>query len=169
MEAAAEQGLPFADFLVGLLGEDQMRTQGMHVDIMSQEDVDRVFSHPRVMPCTDGGLVLPGEACHPRVRGAFPRFLGRMCLKGGLLPTESAIMKMTSLPARGYRIPGKGIIREGMDADLILFDPQTICDNATVVDCLKKNSGLEYVIVNGVVTAKDGKMNEERQGRLLRF
>ena len=168
-EAAAEQGLPFADFLVGLLGEDQMRTQGMHVDIMSQEDVDRVFSHPRVMPCTDGGLVLPGEACHPRVRGAFPRFLGRMCLKGCLLPTESAIMKMTSLPARVYRIPGKGIIREGMDADLILFDPQTICDNATVADCLKKNSGLEYVIVNGVVTAKDGKMNEERQGRLLRF
>ena len=168
-DAAAEKGLPFADFLVGLLGEDRMRTQGMHVDIMSQEDVDRVFSHPRVMPCTDGGLILPGEACHPRVRGAFPRFLGRMCIKGGLLPMETAIMKMTSLPARVYRIPRKGIIREGMDADLIVFDPQTICDNATVADCLAKNSGLRYVIVNGVVAAEDGKMNGERQGKILRF
>lgn len=168
-ELAKEHELSFADFLIRLLGEDRMRTQGMHVEIMSQEDVDRVFRHPRVMPCTDGGLVLPGEACHPRVRGAFPRFLGRMCIRGGLLPIETAIMKMTSLPARVYRIPGKGVVQVGMDADLIVFDPETICDNASVADCLKANSGLNYVIVGGRIAVKDGKMTDVREGKLLRF
>ncbi len=167
-EVAAEQGLSFASFLIGLLGEDRMKTQGMHVDIMLQEDVDRVLRHPRLMPCTDGGLILPGEACHPRVRGAFPRFLGRMCIRGGLLPIETAVMKMTGLPARVYRIKRKGLVREGMDADLVVFDPKTVCDNASVADCLRPNSGLSYVIVGGEIAAQDGKMTGERRGRLLR-
>ncbi len=168
VEVAKEQGRSFGETLIDLLCEDHMRTMGMHVDFMSQQDVDRVLKHPRVMPCTDGTLILPGEACHPRTRGAFPRFLGRMCIRGGLLPMEAAIEKMTSLPARVYRMPGKGIIREGMDADLILFDPSTLCDNATVADCKKENSGLTAVILAGTIVAEDGKMGPEMKGRILR-
>ncbi len=167
-DIAREQGRPFAEVVVDTLCADRMTTVGMHVDIMAREDVNRVLRHPRVMLCTDGASFLPGAASHPRVRGAFPRFLGRMCIRGGLLPVETAVMKMTSLPARVYGMKTKGLVREGMDADLVLFDPLTLCDNATLADCTAPNSGLEIVIVNGRIVVRDGQAGGEMQGRILR-
>ena len=91
-----------------------------------------------------------------------------LCIRGGLLPVETAVMKMTSLPARVYGMKTKGLVREGMDADLVLFDPLTLCDNATVADCTAPNSGLEIVIVNGRIVVRDGQAGGEMQGRILR-
>ncbi len=168
VEIASEQNKQFVEVVVDTLGEDAMRTIGMHVDIMSQEDINRCLRHPRVMPCTDGAMLQPGIAAHPRVRGTFPRFLGRMCIRGGLLPTETAIMKMTSLPARVYRFKQKGLLREGLDADLVVFDPVLILDNATVANYAAYNSGINYVIVNGKVVVEDGKTNGIMVGKVLR-
>lgn len=167
-EIAQKRGCRFAEAVIDLLHDDSMQTIGMHVDIMNQEDVNRVLKHPRVMPCTDGSLILPGVACHPRVRGSFPRFLGRMCIQGGLMPIETAIMKMTYLPARVYGFHEKGLIRESMDADLVLFDPIHLCDHATVEDCTKPNTGLNYVILNGSIVAENGSMRNIRNGKILR-
>lgn len=168
MEIAAEQNKEFAEVVVDTLRDDSMGTVGMHVDIMGQEDINRCLRHPRVMPCTDGAMLLPGVASHPRVRGTFPRFLGRMCIQGGLLPTETAIMKMTSLPARIYGFPRKGLLREGMDADLVIFDPIHLLDNATVSDYAAGNSGLNYVLLRGKVVVKNGSATGEMVGSILR-
>lgn len=168
MEIAAEQNKEFAEVVVDTLRDDSMGTVGMHVDIMGQEDINRCLRHPRVMPCTDGAMLLPGVASHPRVRGTFPRFLGRMCIQGGLLPTETAIIKMTSLPARIYGFPRKGLLREGMDADLVIFDPIHLLDNATVSDYAASNSGLNYVLLRGKVVVKNGSATGEMVGSILR-
>lgn len=168
VDIAKEQGLSFAEVVVNTLHDDGMTTTGMHVDIMHSADVNRVLRHPRVMLCTDGSSILPGIAVHPRVRGTFPRFLGRMCIRGGLMPAETAISKMTYLPARVYGFRGKGLVRENCDADLVLFDPMTLCDNATVSDSTALNSGLKYVIVNGQIVVEDNQANGRMHGKLLR-
>lgn len=168
VEIAAEQGKEFVEVVVDTLGEDAMRTVGMHVNIMGQEDINRCLKHPRVMPCTDGAMLLPGIAAHPRVRGTFARFLGRMCIRGGLLPTEAAIMKMTSLPARIYGFKNKGLLREGMDADIVVFDPVHIIDNSTVADYAALNGGINYVIVGGEIAAVDGVATGVKKGRIVR-
>ena len=168
VDIASEQDKEFVEVVVDTLRDDSMRTVGMHVDIMGQEDINRCLRHPRVMPGTDGAMILPGVASHPRVRGTFPKFLGRMCIQGGLLPVETAIMKMTSLPARVYGFQNKGLLREGMDADLVIFDPVHLLDNATVSDYAALNSGLNYVILDGKIAAKAGVATGEMAGRILR-
>lgn len=168
MDIAQEQGRSFVEVVVDTLYEDRMKTVGMHVDIMNADDVNRVLCHPRVMLCTDGSSILPGIAVHPRVRGTFPRFLGRMCIRGGLMPVETAISKMTSLPARVYGFSGKGLVREGCDADLVLFDPLALCDNATVADSTALNSGLNYVLVNGEIVVENNRANGRMCGQVLR-
>lgn len=167
MELARENGMAFEDFLVLLLHEDGMRTAGMHVDIMGCEDINRVLKHPRVCLCTDSASILPGAAAHPRTLGSFPRFLGRMCLRGGLLPPETAIMKMTSLPARIYGFHHKGLIREGMDADLVLFDPEALCDHATAADYGAANTGLAFVLLRGHIVARDNRLADGTRGRVV--
>lgn len=168
VELAHEQGRSFAEVVIDTLCEDHMTTAGMHINIMNPDDVNRVLRHPRVMLCTDGASILPGIAVHPRVRGTFPRFLGRMCIRDGLLPVETAISKMTSLPARVYGFHSKGLIREGADADLVLFDPLELCDNATVSDSTALNSGLKYVLIAGKIVVKDNQANGRMCAALLR-
>ncbi len=168
MDIAKMQSKSFAEALVDLLGDDGMTSGGMHVDIMDQVDINRVLNHPRVMLCTDAASLLPDQAANPRVLGSFPRYIGRMCIKGGLMPLERAVMKITSLPARCYGFKTKGLIREGMDADIVIFDAVTIMDNATVEKYDAPNSGLNYVIVNGKVAAKDGRNTGIRAGKIIR-
>ena len=101
---------------------------------------------------------------HPRTFGTFPRVLGRYVREKKIITLENAIRKMCSLPAMVYNLPTKGLIREGMDADLVLFDAETIADKADYADPMAKNECLDYVIVGGKVAVKDGLCTGELGG-----
>ena len=121
------------------------------------------------MVSTDGSL--DGEAgnIHPRVIGTHPKILGHYVRETGILPLVGTIKKMTSVPARQFRIANKGVIKEGFDADLVLFDPKTISDNNSYTAPFKKNSGLHYVLVNGEVVVENNVFNGKIHGLILKM
>lgn len=131
---------------------------------MCEEDVEYVMKHPRAMICTDSGVLQGRTQCHPRLRGSFPRALGRYVRERGVVSLPEMIRKMTSLPASVYRLESKGLIKEGMDADLCIFDPETIIDLSDFLHPTEKNEGLSYVIVGGRIAVVDGVHNGTRAG-----
>jgi len=131
---------------------------------MSEEDIRTVMRSPLQMVCTDG-LVL-GKP-HPRAYGSFPRVLGRY-VREGVLDLQEAVRKMTSLPAQTFGFHDRGLLRPGMCADIIIFDPDTVIDNATYQDPIQFPEGIEYVVVNGVVTVDGGDNTGARAGQVLR-
>jgi N-acyl-D-aspartate/D-glutamate deacylase len=135
--------------------------------MMDEGDVRRVLAHPLCMIGSDG-IPSPTGKPHPRLYGTFPRVLGLYSREERLFPLEEAIRKMTSLPANRMNLPERGEIREGYDADLVIFDPETINDTATYEEPRRYPSGIEYVIVNGEIAAERGNQNPVRAGRLLR-
>ncbi|MBI5183631.1 MAG: amidohydrolase family protein, partial [Nitrospinae bacterium] len=105
---------------------------------------------------------------HPRTFGTFPRILGRYVRDIGLLDLSTAIKKMTLYPCKRLGINDRGLIKEGMYADIVIFDPANVSDTATYEYPFKYPSGIEYVIVNGVVTVKKGEHTMALAGRVLR-
>ena len=117
---------------------------------MDEEDVRRIMVHPKSMIGSDG---IPHDAHpHPRLWGTFPRVLGHYSRELGLLSLESAIHKMTGRCAEAFGMVGRGAIREGAYADLVLFDPHTVIDKATFEDPKQLSEGIEEVWTNGVPT-----------------
>ena len=134
---------------------------------MCEEDVEYVLKHPRAMICTDSGVSTSDNPYHPRLRGTFPRVLGRYVRERGVTTLPEMIRKMTSLPAAVYGLTSKGRIAEGLDADLCLFDADTIIDRATFTNCRLKNEGLRHVIVDGRIVVTDGVYNGTRAARVI--
>ncbi|MFQ5926642.1 MAG: amidohydrolase family protein, partial [Terriglobia bacterium] len=117
---------------------------------MDERDVVRILSHPLVMLGRDGGVPEFGTGKpHPRNYGAAARLLGRYVREKKVLRLEEAIRKMTSLPAGRFGFEGRGLLREGMWADIVVFDPQTVRDRATFDDPHEYSRGIDYVLVNG--------------------
>jgi N-acyl-D-amino-acid deacylase len=119
---------------------------------ISEEDVARIMRSPLQGICTDGII---GPHPHPRAYGAFPRILGYYCRELKLMTMEEAVRKMTSEPARRLRIWDRGLVREGMKADLVLFDPETVKDNNSYVEPKIYPVGIKYVWVNGELKFKE--------------
>lgn len=135
---------------------------------MSGEDVCHVLAQPQSMIGTDS-LYIPGmKMVHPRSIGTFPRVLSKYVRDRKVLAMEEAIHKMTGLAAKTYGLAGKGSLEVGMDADLVVFDPERISDYAEYSQPLKKNEGIRYVIVNGVIAVKDGELVKPGAGKVLR-
>jgi len=133
---------------------------------MDETDVRTVMSHPTTMIGSDG--LAMGSKPHPRLYGCFPRVLGRYARDLGLLKLEEAIHRMTGMPAGKFRLTGRGIVRVGAFADLVVFDPATIIDTATYDDPRRYPKGIVHVFVNGTAVVSDGKHNGARPGRALR-
>jgi N-acyl-D-amino-acid deacylase len=136
---------------------------------MSEEDVIRILRHPSTMIASDGEVPVFGkDSPHPRSYGTFARVLGRYVREQKVLTLEEAVRKMTSMPAQRVGIQDRGLLRVGMKADVVVFDPARIVDRATFDRPHQYADGVSHVIVNGVLVLDEGKMTGARPGRVLR-
>lgn len=159
-------GKPLQETVAALVAEEG---EGMVAVIFGMDEVDvrRVLAHPTTMIGSDGIPSVEGKP-HPRLYGTFARVLGTYAREERLLSLEDAVFRMTGLPARKFRLTDRGVIREGAYADLVIFDQQAIADVGTYQEPRRYPPGIDYVIVNGKVTAAHGHHTGERDGRLLR-
>jgi N-acyl-D-amino-acid deacylase len=132
---------------------------------ISEADMRRILVHPATMIGSDG---LPNDPRpHPRLWGTFPRVLGHFCREEKLLSLPDAVHRMTGMPAQRFGLAGRGLIRKGFCADLVLFDPEKIIDTATFSDPIRPAKGIEGVWVNGVLAYTANGATGERAGRFL--
>jgi len=139
---------------------------------MSEDDVRRVMRSPYMMVGSDGRAVSPRGVLgagkpHPRYYGTFPRVLGYY-VREGVLITQEAVRKMTSLPAQRLGLRDRGLLREGFKADITVFDPDKVKDEATFIDPHRFPTGIPYVIVNGTIVVDKGTHTGALPGEALR-
>jgi len=136
---------------------------------MSEEDLKVFMRHPNTMVACDSGLRKLGEGVpHPRGYGDNARVLARYVRELKVLRLEDAVRKMTSLPASTFGFKGRGELREGNWADIVLFDPETVQDTATYNDPHHYPKGIPYVFVNGIAVIQNGEHTGAKAGKALR-
>jgi N-acyl-D-amino-acid deacylase len=155
------------DFLI------QDPSTGVAVFAMSQPDVTLALQQPWVAIDNDSEGTSPegllGQAHpHPRAYGTFPRILAKYVREEKVLTLEDAIRKFSALPAQRMRLTDRGVLKEGMWADVVIFDPATVRDRATFDNPNQLSEGIEYVLVNGVPVIEQGKMTGALPGKVLR-
>jgi N-acyl-D-amino-acid deacylase len=159
-ELAAERGLSVETLI------DRLQPAGAIYFAMDEADVERILAYPETMIGSDG---LPhDEFPHPRLWGAFPRVLGHYARRRGLFSLETAIHKMTGLPAARFGLTDRGVITPGAAADLVLFDPEHVRDTATFARPKRPAAGIEAVFVNGVAVWRNGGPTGARPGAVLK-
>ena len=112
--------------------------------------------------------ILGQEHPHPRAYGTFPRILRKYVREEKKLTLEDAIRKFSALPAQRMRLTDRGVLKTGMWADIVVFDPQTIRDVATFEKPNQLSEGMQFVLVNGVPVIEQGKMTGAKPGRVVR-
>lgn len=132
-----------------------------------EEDMEAVLAYPRSMICTDSDVAGQKTTYHPRLRASFPRVLGRYVRERRVTSLPEMIRKMTSMPATVYGLRGKGLIKEGFDADICIFDADKIIDRAEYADCTRKAEGLNYVLLNGQIVVEDAVYLGIRAGKVI--
>jgi N-acyl-D-amino-acid deacylase len=136
--------------------------------LMDEKDIERIMRWPLTAIASDGGVTEPGAGNpHPRSYGTNARVLGEYVRTRGVLTLEDAVRRMTSLPAHTFGLKDRGLIREGMAADLVVFDPARVTDKATYSKPHQYSEGFDYVIVNGSLAVNEGKVTAVRSGRPL--
>lgn len=172
---------PFDAYLDVLIEEkDEASAIFNYID---EDDIRAVMKHPLMMVCSDGNAVAPYGALgrifgyYPCNYGEYPYFLERYVREEGVLTLQEAIRKMTSFPAQKLRLRDRGLIREGMWADIVVFNPHTIKDKATTRFPYhfplpnyphKYPEGIEYVLVNGQIVVAKGRHSGVLPGKVLR-
>jgi len=131
---------------------------------MEEADMRAIFSHPRVVICSDGQL----SGRHPRGYNAFPRVLARYVREARLVPLEEAIAKMTGRAAARLGLSDRGVIAVGRKADLVVFDPAAIVDRGTPQQPSLSPVGIDAVVVNGTLVLSNGTPTGARPGHALR-
>ena len=163
-EIAGRLGKDVMDAVCDLLLEERLQVSvTMHGG--DEKDVMVIMQHPAGMVCSDGVLV--GEMLNPRTYGTFPKVIRWLVREEGVLTLEKAISKMTSLPANRYGFVDRGILRDGMKADIVVLDPKTVADKATVAAPKQYPIGIEYVFVNGKLVVEKGKHTGAMAGESL--
>lgn len=145
------------------------RTQMVYFS-MDEQDLVRILQYPFNMIASDAGIVRFGSGMpHPRAYGTNARVLGRYVKEMKVIRLEEAIRRMTSLPAQKFNLRDRGMLREGMAADVVVFDPALIGDVATYSNPHAYSKGFQYVLVNGQVVVDEGKHTGVRNGQVLRM
>ena len=169
--AKLRQANPY-NVVFDLVLESGDATQCVMLQRMSEDDVRKVICHNAVMVGSDGNSLAPygdmgkGKP-HPRSYGTYPRILAKFVREDKVLTLQEAIRKMTSFPAQKLGLRDRGILKEGMCADIVLFDLAAIQDKATFTDPHQYPSGIEYVIVNGEVVVDEGEHIGTLAGKVL--
>ncbi len=170
-EIAKAQGKDPIDCILDLIAEDP--TMEVVVAGMSEDDVADALKQPWVSVDNDSSGASPEgilgeEHPHPRGYGAFPRILRKYVREEHLLTLPDAIRKFSALPAERMRLADRGVIKDGMWADIVIFDPDKIRDLSTYENPNQLAVGMEFVLVNGVPVISDGKMTQALPGKVLR-
>ena len=140
---------------------------------MSEPDVALALKQPWTSIDNDSGGTAPDgilgrDHPHPRAYGTFPRILRKYVREDPLLTLPDAIRKFSALPAQRLGLTDRGVLKTGMWADIVIFDPATIRDLATYDQPNQLSSGMNYVLVNGVPVIREGKMTNALPGKVLR-
>lgn len=141
-------------------------TVGMIDFIASEECIRQALVSELQMVCTDGLLL--GTRPHPRSYGSFPRVLGKYVRDEKVISLQQAVRHMTGMPAQRLGLKDRGFIREGLRADITLFDPNTVADDATYLEPRQFPTGIPYVLVNGQIVLDNGRHTDVRAGQVLR-
>jgi len=161
-----------SDAVFDLLMEEQASVDIVFFS-MSEEDVRQVMKSPYMMVGTDGSAVSPKGILgrgkpHPRFYGTFPRILGSYVRDEKILTLQEAVRKMTSMSAQKIGLRDRGLLREGMVADIVIFDARKILDEATYTDPHRFPSGIHYIIVNGEIVVRKNRHTRALPGRALK-
>jgi len=171
-EVAEMRGTSPEDTAIDLVIEDDSRV-GTAYFLMSEENVRKKIAKPWVAfgsdaeSATPEGVFLESNP-HPRTYGTFARLLGKYVREEGVISLQEAIRRLTSFPADNLGLEDRGRLQEGHFADLVVFDPRTIIDNATFAEPHQYATGVEHVLVNGVQVLQDGAHTGATPGRFIR-
>jgi N-acyl-D-amino-acid deacylase len=145
---------------------------GMVAFSQDPNNVARALAHPAVMIGSDSIGLFAGTGPkrgkpHPRAYGTFPRVLGEYARERKLFSVETAVHKMTGMPAARLGLRDRGLLRPGYAADLAVFDPRTVKDEATFADPHRYPTGIPYVVVNGALVVDGERLHAAGTGRVL--
>jgi dihydroorotase/N-acyl-D-amino-acid deacylase len=169
-EIATIQRKPWLDAAMDLILAEEQGIGTVYF-MMSEDNVKLQLRQPWIKFGTDAGGVDPDSAeglVHPRAYGNYPRLLGRYVREERVIPLEDAIRKMSSAVATRLSIADRGVLKAGLYADVVVFDPATIGDRATFEQPHQLSSGMRHVFVNGVAVVRDGRHTGAKPGRALR-
>jgi N-acyl-D-aspartate/D-glutamate deacylase len=170
-EIARMRGTDPVDTIMDLLDEDRSRIDTVYF-VMSEDNIRKEIAKPWVSFGSDEASQAPEGVFlksnpHPRAYGNFARLLGRYVREQKIIPLEEAVKRLSALPATNLGLDHRGFIKEGMLADVVVFDPATIADRATFEKPHQYAVGMKHVFVNGVHVLKDGEHTGAKPGRAL--
>ena len=165
-ELIEQSGKDQVDFVCDLLIEEDLKVSQRHWDGQTDEDIIPVLQHPAMMIGSDGLLL--GSAVHRRTYGTFARVLGLYVRELGALRLEEAVRKMSAAPAARIGAGERGLLRPGMVADLVVFDPETVAERATWEEPRQLAAGFSYVAVHGELVLDGGEHTGATPGRALK-
>ena len=169
-EVAAAMGKPWPEAVLELLVAERQRIATIYF-MLSEENLALQMKQPWIKFATDAGGSNPEtdkSPVHPRTYGTFPRVLGKYTRDEGVMPMEEAVRKMTSAVANRLSIMDRGLLREGLMADVVVFDPAKVIDRATFEQPHQISAGVPYVFVNGTLVVDAGKHTGALPGRVMR-
>jgi N-acyl-D-amino-acid deacylase len=172
LDGIDQTGLAPFEFIRALLLQERLRVSIVGF-AMSEDNLKKFLSYPLMMIGSDGNAIAPygllGEGKpHPRSYGTFARVLGKYCREEQLFDIATAVRKMTSMPAQKIGLKQRGVIQKNYFADITIFNPDTVIDNATYINPHQYASGIEYVIVSGKIAILKGEHTGTTAGIVLR-
>jgi N-acyl-D-amino-acid deacylase len=170
-EVAKMRGQDPIEAIMNLIAEDESRIDTIYF-MMSEENVKKELTKPWISFGSDEASQAPGGVFlksnpHPRAYGNFARVLGKYVREEKVISLSQAVRRLSALPAANLGLAGRGLIREGMFADIVVFDPATIADRATFDKPHQYAVGMKHVFVNGQQVLKDGEHTGAKSGRAL--
>jgi len=169
-EIAAMMQKDWMDAAMDLILSEHRRVDTIYF-LMSEDNVKLQLAQPWIKIGTDAAGLDPEQnkdLTHPRSYGVFPRILGKYVREENVMSIEEAVRKMTSAVARRLSIQDRGLLQEGLWADIAVFDPGTVIDHATYEQPHQLSTGVKYVFVNGVAVVRDGKHTGAMPGQIVR-
>ncbi len=171
-EVAEERGMDEIETAIDLTIEDNNRISAIW-QLMSEENVQRQIQLPWMSFGSDGGtFAAEGDVLnrrmHPRAWGNFARLLGHYVREIDLISLEEAVYRLTGLPAKNLKLKKRGLLKPGYYADVVVFDPHSIADHASYEEPHQYATGVEHVLVNGILVLKHGEHTGEKPGRFVK-